>query len=157
MSVRIAAALSFLVLLVPCSRARAQSDAREIPATARRTIEKANADWLTAMQRGDAPATAEPYAADAVFVTSTGESVRGRPAIEKLMRDRFASGGHAVDGTIKQDGVTKVGTLIYEWGHASLKLAREGATPTEFSGKYLTVWAADSGGHWRIIRNLSLP
>ncbi len=157
MSRRVAAALSFFLLSVSCARADAQGDAREISAAARRTIERANADWLSAMKRGDAVTTSEPYADDAVFVTSKGESVRGRAAIEKMMHDRFVSGGVAVDGTIKQDGLTAVGAMIYEWGHASLKLALDGAKPTEFTGRYLTVWAADSGGRWRIIRNMSLP
>ncbi|HEV8410593.1 MAG TPA: DUF4440 domain-containing protein [Gemmatimonadaceae bacterium] len=146
-------ALSLMLVPAVCATAAAQ----EIPPAARTTIEKANADWLAAMKRSDAVATAEPYADDAVFVTSTGESVRGRPAIEKLMRDRFASGGHAIGGSIKQDGITAVGNLIYEWGHASLQLARDGAKPTDFKGRYVTVWAADSAGRWRIIRNLSLP
>jgi uncharacterized protein (TIGR02246 family) len=128
-----------------------------IPAAARRTIDAANADWLRAMKRGDAAATAEPYADDAVFVTSSGESVRGRAAIEQMMRGRFTTGGRAIDGKIVQDGIAAVGTQIYEWGHVSLKLARENAAPTAFKGRYLTVWAADSAGRWRIVRNLSLP
>lgn len=128
-----------------------------IPAEARRTITEANADWLRAMKRGDAAAAAQPYADDAVFVTSSGESVRGREAIVQLMRGRFASGGRATGGEIVQDGLAAVGTQIYEWGHASLTLARENAAPTPFKGRYLTVWAADSAGHWRIVRNLSLP
>lgn len=41
------------------------------------------------MQRQDAKAIVEPYADDAVFVLATGESVRGRAAIEQLMRNRF--------------------------------------------------------------------
>ena len=64
------------------------------------------------MKRGDAAATAEPYADDAVFVTASGESVRGRAAIEALMRDRFASSGHAVSGTIEDDGLTAVGAHL---------------------------------------------
>jgi uncharacterized protein (TIGR02246 family) len=156
-SKRIVAAVSFCLLSAPCAQAGAQGAIGEIPAAARRAIDEANGEWLHAMKHGDARATADPYADDAVFVTASGESVRGRPAIEKLMRDRFASGGRAVDGAIKQDGLTAVGGLIYEWGHASLKLGRDGAKATEFNGKYLTVWASDSNGHWRIIRNLSLP
>ena len=131
-------------------------DARAVPAEARHTINEANAEWLRAMKRGDAAAAAQPYADDAVFVTSTGESARGRDAIVQLMRDRFASGGRAIDGDIVEDGLTAVGARIYEWGHASLKLARGNAAPTAFKGRYLTVWAADSAGHWRIVRNLSL-
>lgn len=150
------AALTLFLFSAACSRPAAQADVRGIPAAAQRTIEEANAAWMGAMKRADAAATVEPYADDAVFVTASGESVRGRVGIEKLMSDRFASSGHAVDGTIQEDGLTAVGTLIYEWGHVSLQLARDDGKPTESKGRYLTVWAADSAGHWRIIRNLSL-
>jgi len=128
-----------------------------VPRAARKTIAAANAAWLPAMKRQDAVAIAEPYAEDAVFVTLTGEAVRGRPAIEQVMRDRFAKIGRVVGGKIAQDGLTRVGTMIYEWGHADLQLLRDGGKPTSSKGRYLTVWKADASGHWRIIRNLSLP
>jgi ketosteroid isomerase-like protein len=154
--------LLLIILMVFSHGAAAQAvaaprEAREIPAAARRTIGEANAEWLRAMKRGDAVAIAAPYADDAVFVTSSGESVRGRESIVALMRGRLKSGGRAIDGEIVQDGLAAVGGKIYEWGHASLKLARENAAPTAFKGRYLTVWAPDSAGHWRIVRNLSLP
>jgi uncharacterized protein (TIGR02246 family) len=126
----------------------------DVPRAARETIAKANADWLVAMKRGDAAATVEPYADDAVFVTATGEAVRGRAAIEQLMRERFAKSGNALDGRIIEDGLTREGSLIYEWGHATLQLSGAGQ-PTR--GRYLTVWASDSRGRWQIVRNLSLP
>jgi uncharacterized protein (TIGR02246 family) len=155
--VRVTAAWTLFLLSAACTEVDAQGDVRGIPAAVRRTIEEANAAWIRAMKQGDAAATAEPYADDAVFVTASGESVRGRVAIEKLMRDRFASSGRAVSGTITEDGLTAEGTRIYEWGHVSMQLARGDAKPTESKGRYLTVWAADASGHWRIVRNISLP
>jgi uncharacterized protein (TIGR02246 family) len=149
-------ALLLVMFLIAFKSAFSQEQRGDIPADARRTIADANSGWLRAMKSGDAAATAAPYADDAVFVTALGESVRGRSAIERLMQDRFAASGRAVDGAIQQDGLTKVGDRIYEWGHATLMLARDGAKPSEFKGRYLTVWAADAAGHWRIIRNLSL-
>ena len=157
MTKSIMSAVAFLVLSTAGVKAAAQAPVSGIPAPARRAIDEANAEWLNAMKRADARAVAAPFQDDAVFVTSTGESVRGRAAIEQMMRNRFVSGGHAVDGTIKQDGVMAVGSLIYEWGHVALHLVRGHSEPTEFKGRYLAVWAADSSGHWQITRNLSLP
>jgi ketosteroid isomerase-like protein len=56
-----------------------------------------------------------------------------------------------------QDGLTIAGSLIYEWGHADLELVRRNAPPVRSAGRYLTVWSRDASGHWRIVRNLSLP
>ncbi len=129
-----------------------------VPADARATIAAANAAWVPAMQRQDTAAIVEPYADDAVFVTATGESVQGRAAIARLMRDRFAKTGRLVAGTIAEDGLVKVGDLIYEWGHAEMRLAPPGGgADVRAAGRYLTVWRRDADGIWRISRNLSLP
>ena len=128
-----------------------------VPPDARAAIAAANAAWVPAMQRQDIAAIVEPYADDGVFVTPTGESVKGRAAIGQLMRDRFAKAGRMVAGTITQDGLVRVGDLIYEWGHAEMRLAQAGVAETSAAGRYLTVWRHEADGRWRIARNLSLP
>ncbi len=137
--------------------ASAQSQHEEIDAAARTIIAKANADWMDGMKRRDVEAVVAAYDADAVFVTATGESVRGRSAIAQLMRDRFATLGRVTGGRIVQDGITAVGTTIYEWGHAELEVAESGRAAAETRGRYLTVWRKDGTGRWLIVRNLSLP
>ena len=149
--------MCLMLLTLPLAFEQAPVRSPGIPTSARQAIAAANAEWLPAMQRQDAAAIAAVYADDGVFVAVSGEAVRGRAAVEQFMRDRFASSGRVVGGNIVQDGLTRAGALIYEWGHADLQLSRNGQTPTASSGRYLTVWAADSQGRWRIIRNLSLP
>jgi len=138
------------------SAARA-SDSASVLRSARPAIDSANAAWLPAMEREDAAAIAAPYSDDAVFVTASGVSVRGRAAVERLMRERFPQMGRVVGGRLVQDGLTIAGSLIYEWGHADLELVRGAAPPVRSAGRYLTVWSRDASGHWRITRNLSLP
>ncbi len=129
---------------------------QEIPPQARAEIKAANDAWLPAMQAQDASAVIEPYDEEAVFVTPDGRSVTGRAAIAELMTQRFAA-GRVVGGSLAQDGLTRVGDLIYEWGHAEMTVQRGGASPVQTTGRYLTVWRRGADGHWRIIRNLSLP
>lgn len=129
----------------------------QVPADARAAIAAANADWIPAMKRQDAAAVAAPYAEDGVFVNASGVVVTGRDAVAQLMRDRFTQMGHVVDGRIVQDGLTRQGTLIYEWGHADLTISRDGAPPQRSTGRYLTVWQKGAAGKWQIVRNLSLP
>jgi ketosteroid isomerase-like protein len=156
-SLRGASAIVVLAAAAGCAVTRAQAPKPEIPAGARRTIAKANADWLEAMKRQDAAAIAEPYDSAAVFVTATGESVRGRAGIEALMRERLVKSRRVTGGKIVQDGLVPVGSMIYEWGHANLDVALAGGGTGTLSGRYLTVWGKDSAGRWRIMRNLSLP
>lgn len=131
-------------------------DAR-VPDDAKRTIAAANADWLPALKAKDAATIAAPYAEDGIFVTPAGDAVKGRSAIAQLMRDRIARMGTVKGGELVQDGIIRQGTLLYEWGHAKLELAQEGAAPSQFLGRYLTVWRRSAAGRWEIIRNLSLP
>ena len=128
-----------------------------IPPDARATIEAANTGWIPALKKHDADAVAAAYAEDGVFVTATGDMVKGRGAIAQMMRDRFTQMGEVVSGSLIQDGLTRQGSFIYEWGHADLQLARQGAPTQRTSGRYLTVWKRGSGGQWQIVRNLSLP
>jgi uncharacterized protein (TIGR02246 family) len=108
------------------------------------------------MQREDAKAIAEPYTDDAVFVLATGEAVRGRDAIEQLMRRRFSTMGRVTSGTLRQENLVAAGSMIYEWGRADLEIARTGEPPSRVVARYLTVWKRDASGRWRIVRNLSL-
>ena len=129
----------------------------QVPADARAAIARANDEWLPAMQRQDAKTIVDPYADDGVFVMPDGESVKGRTAIEQLMRERFKRMGRILGGTLKQDDLVAVGSMIYEWGHAELEVAgTAGQPPARSTGRYLTVWKRDASGRWRIIRNLSL-
>ena len=128
-----------------------------VAADARKAIAAANADWIPALKKHDADAVAAPYAEDGIFVTATGEVHKGRAAVAQLMRDRLATMGTVVDGTLVQDGLTRQGSLIYEWGHADLVLASGAAAPRHSRGRYLTVWHQGPGDRWEIVRNLSLP
>jgi len=131
--------------------------AAPVPDDARAAIARANAEWLPAMQHQDTKAIVEPYADDAVFVDAAGVSVKGRPAIEQLMRDRFARTGRVLNATLQQDNLVVAGSMIYEWGHAEIDVSGVGgAAPARSVGRYLTVWKRDETGRWRIIRNLSL-
>src|SRR5947207_5551674 len=128
-----------------------------IPAAARATTAAANADWIPALKKHDADTVAAPYGEDGVFVTATGDVFKGRAAVAQLMRTRFARMGTIVSGSIVQDGLTRQGGLIYEWGHADLELTTNGGTAQHSRGRYLTVWHQGTGGAWQIVRNLSLP
>ncbi len=149
--------IALLVSAVLAVGAASIAQEAEVPADARATIAAANAAWVAALKAQDALAVAAPYADDGIFVTATGAIVKGRTGVAQLMRDRFAQTGRVVNGEIVQDGVTRQGSLIYEWGHATLELGPAGAPPVRSGGRYLTVWRKSGAGHWEIIRNLSLP
>jgi uncharacterized protein (TIGR02246 family) len=128
-----------------------------IPAAARRAIAETNATWLDAVKRQDAAAIAAICGQDAIFVTVAGEMVQGRAAMERFERDRFEQTGRVLNGEIHDDGLTRAGQFVYEWGHVTMRVLRHDGMTAAMTGRFLTVWAPDSTGRWRITRNLSLP
>lgn len=137
--------------------APAAADSAAVPAAARALIDSTNAEWLPALKRKDAAAIAARYADDGVVIMGNGTSVRGREAIERVLAESAARLPPIVSGKLVQDGLTRAGDLLYEWGRGELELAREGGEPVRVVARYLTVWKAGADGRWRIIRNMTLP
>lgn len=156
------AATILLALSIPAAHAwtkgahAAAPDPVSLIASAARTIDRANADWLPAMQRGDAEAVAADYAEDGVFITAKGTAVRGRAAIAALYRTGFATNGRVVGGGLVQEGVTVSSGMIYEWGHAWVVYSKQDGEKKVSSGPYLTVWRREPNGAWMIARNIVL-
>ncbi len=129
--------------------------ASDVPADARQAISAANTAWIPALKQEDAAAVAEPYGDGAVFVAPDGQTVVGPRGVEQMMRARFAA-VRVLDGSITQDGLVMQGTLVYEWGHATLQIQKPDGSRASSAGRYLTVWKKSADGRWRIWRNLSL-
>jgi uncharacterized protein (TIGR02246 family) len=119
-------------------------------------IEKANSEWGVAMKAGEAAPIAAPYLEDAVFVGPDGSCTRGKAAIETMYRDRFSKRGKALSTRIEPHRVSVDGALAYEWGYGEVTSLADGR-PAKRGGPYLTVWARQPDGDWKILRNVVLP
>lgn len=131
-----------------------EADCAAMKASARPTIERANGDWVRAMQAHDADAIAAFYADDGLFVQPDDKVVAGRAAVRDLYATAMKSAKPVTGGAIAGDGLACGGPdLLYEWGQAWA--ATRGADGGELrrGGPYLTVWKR-VGGEWRIFRNL---
>jgi len=137
---------------------RTRLDTAAILASARPTIDAANAAWLPGLRQHDAKAIASPYADSGLFIAGDGTITRGRDAVARMYEARFPKLRPIRAGGIVQDGLTVLApTRIAEWGHGWLELEpeREGAPPVRSGGNYLTVWERQADGHWRIVRNMA--
>ena len=119
------------------------------------TIDRADSDWLGAMQSRNVDRIVAPYDRDGMFVTAAGVVIRGRDSIAALYRRRLGAIARIQDGAIVRDGVQSVNdTLVFEWGHGGMTYTDTAGTAHNARGPYLTVWRKESDGAWRIIRNL---
>jgi uncharacterized protein (TIGR02246 family) len=142
-------------LALAAAVATAQPSCEALTRAARPAIEHANADWVRAMQAGDAAAIAAAYADDGLFVLPDGAVAKGRAAVEALYARGRANAARIVGGGIESQGTAcGDGGLIFEWGRGALRVRGADGRETEQGGAYLTVWK-EIGGGWKIVRNMS--
>jgi uncharacterized protein (TIGR02246 family) len=118
-------------------------------AQARNSIEKLNAEWVAAFNKGDAKALAAMYAADAYVLPPGAAMAKGHNAIEAFWR-----------GATKQLGDVKLTTVdlqslgpgaAREVGTVSFKTKAQ--PPEQMAGKYVVVWRK-MGGQWQIAADI---
>ncbi len=145
-----------VVGLLYCSAAALGAAGSGVPKLDR-AIKKANSEWAAAMRKGDAATIAAAYTDDAIFISLDGSCVRGRPEIEKMYRDRFASGGLAVFTAIQSQHTVVDGDFAYESGSAEIGSRKNGKTDLG-GGRFLTVWHRQSdGGLERVVPRKNDP
>jgi len=129
-------ALFLACLLLSASPALAQ---------ARDSIQKLNAEWAAAFNKGDAKAVAAMYTPDAYVLPAGAEMVRGHSAIEKFW-----------GGAMKQLGDAKLTTVdVQSLGPGAARevgifaFKTKAQSPEQVTGKYVVVWRK-MGGQWQL-------
>ena len=148
-------ALFVAIALLSASTAQAA-----VPTQAALDIDKANADWGLAMQKGDPAGVVAAYAPDAVFCSRDGKCFSGFAAIAAWM---VASGATAMASLARKGPMQSAEAhttrrvedhgYIYEWGQAKMV----DAAGKTVAGGYFTIWAKQPDGHWKIFRNIVMP
>jgi uncharacterized protein (TIGR02246 family) len=144
--------LAFLCLSL-ATRAAATGDGA---ADARAAIEKANAAFSQAFEKGDAKALAAMYTADAIVFPPDQEMVKGNEAIGGFWKATHDGGVESAVLTTADVG--RSGDVAYEVGVVSLTIRPEGKPAAKVSAKYVVVWKREHGA-WKLHRDIwnSLP
>jgi uncharacterized protein (TIGR02246 family) len=133
-------ALFLACLLLSASPALAQ---------AKDSIQKLNAEWVTAFNKGDAKSLAAMYAPDAYVLPPGAEMAKGHNAIETFWRNAVKQLGDAKLTTVD---VQSLGPgAAREVGTVSFKTKAQ--PPEQVAGKYLVVWRK-MGGQWQIAADI---
>ncbi len=113
------------------------------------TIDKLNESFIAAFQRGDTAAIGQMYTEDASLLSSGGEMVKGRAAIQAFWT-KAAEGISDFKLTtvdvkpLGNDAAREIGTFT---------LKTKGQPPQEVAGKYVVVWQK-VGGDWRLATDI---
>jgi ketosteroid isomerase-like protein len=143
--------LMAMFLLLQGSAGLAQG--KPIESAARRQIDAGNQAWIDGMKQGSVGSIAATYTPDAVDCNADGDCIRGRPAIEKHIKEEMTEFGKADAASVTSMGSVEQGRFIYEWGRAEAHFSNG----RKLVDRYLTAWHEQPDGTWMIFRNLVIP
>lgn len=138
--------LACLVVLPACEPRSPAGD--QTPEEAAERIRELDRRWVSLVERGDAEAIAELYAADARVMPPGSETVTGREAIANFWGEtvQLPSLTFAPDTIV----VSRSVDLAYDVGRAEVVMpAGEGAMRT-IRGKYVVVWEKREDD-WKVV------
>jgi len=118
-------------------------------AQAKVSIEKLNAEWVAAFNKGDAAAVAALYTEDAYVLPPGSAMVKGRAAIEAFWRQ---AAQQMSDAKLTTVDVLPLGrSAAREIGTVTLKTKSQ--PPQEVVGKYVVVWRK-IGRDWKLATDI---
>jgi uncharacterized protein (TIGR02246 family) len=127
-------------------------DPNEIKAT----IDRANAECIAALERGDARAYARHFAEDSISLPGRGPMVVGRPAIEEAMSEAFSK-VQFEDAEWRTLETRFQGKTAYETGAYKFVVKPFGkGRAQEEAGRYFVVWKR-VGDEWKIAVDAAQP
>lgn len=112
----------------------------------RQEIDRVNARFVEAFNRGDAAAAVQVYTEDATILPPGSGPIRGRQAIEQFWQTAMQTGIRAV--ALETMDLSLGGDMAAEIGRATLTIQPEGGQQMTDTAKYVVVWKQDAGG-WR--------
>ena len=131
-----------LLLIVGC--AAPQQDTTD---EARAGIEATNAEFMTALNQGDAAGVAACYTEDAQLMPPNGEIASGREAVQALFQEAVDAGLKIRLETVEGEGH---GDTAHEVGSATVT-GEDGQTIDE--AKYIVIWKK-VGDEWKLHRDI---
>jgi len=127
-------------------------------AQAQKAIEKGGAQFVEALNRGDAAAIAAMYTDDAILLPPNSEMIRGRQGVQEFWNTALQMGVKSVTVTTVDTHVS--GDTAYRVVKYTLTIQPQGQGSMIDSGKAVDLWKRQADGSWKVqvdIWNSSLP
>ena len=128
----------------------------EIFAEAKRAIDKSNAEWIEAWEKGDPERIAAIFTDDAVMLSQGGRVFKGRQQILERQKAAMQSVTRPVKVSLVTVKIWLDGTTAYETGKYKYEYAEKGKPITE-EGRYVTMWKRQSDGLWKLSMDMAVP
>ena len=128
----------------------------EALAEAKRAIDKGNAQWIEAWEKGDPKLVAALFTDDAVMLSLGGKVFKGRQQILERQRTAMQSVTHPIKVSVVTVKIWLDGDTAYETGKYKYEYAEKGKPTTE-EGRYVTAWKRQDDGSWKLSMDMAVP
>lgn len=131
----------------------------DLLAEAKLAIEKGNAQWAEAWEKGKPEMIVEIFAEDGKLLTASGKIIKGhQPLLERYKTAMQGLGKEikAMKVTVATINAWLDGEMVYETGKYSYSYEENGK-PTVEAGKYATIWKKQKNGAWKLFMDMGVP
>jgi len=128
----------------------------EIFAEAKRAIDKGNAEWVEAWEKGNPARIAALFTDDAVMLSQGGRVFKGRQEILERQKAAMQSVTRPVKVSVITVKIWLDGNTAYETGKYKYEYTEKGEPTTE-EGRYVTTWKRQSDGSWKLTMDMAVP
>ena len=125
-------------------------------AQAKRAIDKGNAQWIEAWEKGNPEMIAALFTGDAVMLSQGGKVFKGRQQILERQKGAMQSVTRPIKVSVVTVRIWLDGNTAYETGKYKYEYAEKGKPITE-EGRYVTMWKRQSDGSWKLSMDMAVP
>ena len=134
----------------------AGTSAAALHAEARRAIDKGNAQWIEAWEKGDPSMVAALFTEDGSILSANGKVIKGRKQILERQKAGMDYVGPGVKVTVTTTDMWLDGKTAYETGKYVYQYQQKGK-PVVDEGRYLTIWKRQKDRSWKLFMDMIVP
>ena len=123
---------------------------------AKRGIDKGNAEWIEAWEKGDPERIAAIFTDDGIMLSQGGKVFKGRQQILERQKAAMQSVTPPVKVSVITVKIWLDGDTAYETGKYKYEYTEKGKPATE-EGRYVTMWKRQGDGSWKLTMDMAVP
>ncbi len=145
-----------LVAITGLSQATNEPAGSERLAEAKRAIDKGNAQWIEAWEKGDPEMVAALFTDDAVMLSQGGKVFKSRQQILERQKVAMQSVTRPIKVSVVTVKIWMDGDTAYETGKYKYEYTENGKPTTE-EGRYVTMWKRQHDSSWKLTMDMAVP
>jgi uncharacterized protein (TIGR02246 family) len=125
-------------------------------AEAKRAIDKGNAEWIEAWEKGNPEMLAAIFTDDGIMLSQGGKVFKGRQQIFERQKEAMQSVTRPIKVSVITVKIWLDGDAAYETGRYKYEYTEKGKPTTE-EGRYVTMWKRQGDGSWKLTMDMAIP